>query len=265
MSCTKPNVQNLPRKGSYRHAVCPGEGRAIVKADFSQIELRIAAVLANEPNMLTAFRAGGDLHRLTAAKVLGLSLDQVEKEQRQLAKALNFGLLYGMGAKALQAYAATNYKVTLSEDQAKAHRQRFFQAYPGLARWHQHVGVQLDHDTHVDTLTMMNRRRLDVTKYTVALNSPVQGTGADGLKLALARLYEHRAEVPDARLIACVHDEIVAECPQDCAEQTAAWLTRHMTAAMTELVGEAVPVEVETTLGTDWAGTPLTVLEEARH
>ena len=87
---------------------------------------------------------------------------------------------------------------------------------------------------------MTDRRRVDVTKFTVALNSPVQGTGADGLKLALARLYEHRAEVPDAQLIACVHDEIVAECPEEGAAQTAAWLKNHMTVAMTEILGETV-------------------------
>lgn len=264
MSCTKPNVQNLPRNGSYRHAVCPGEGRAIVKADFSQIELRIAAVIARDENMLSAFQNGEDLHRLTASKVLGLPLDQVGKEHRQLAKALNFGLLYGMGAKALQAYAATTYKVTLSEAEATAHRQRFFQAYPGLALWHRATGAYLKNEEIMETRTMVNRRRLDITKYTVALNSPVQGTGADGLKLALARLYEHRAEVPDARVIATVHDELVAECPQDCAEQTVDWLTRHMTAAMTEILGESVPVEVETTCGRDWAGGGLAAHSETR-
>jgi DNA polymerase I len=263
MSCTKPNMQNLPRNGAYRRAVCPGEGRAIVKADFSQIELRIAAVMANEQNMLAAFRAGDDLHKLTAAKVLNLPLDRVEKEHRQLAKALNFGLLYGMGARALQAYAATNYKVSLTEAQATAHRQRFFQTYPGLARWHAQTGAYLNEVTEMETRTLANRVRRSVTSFTVAVNSPVQGTGADGLKLALARLFEHRSEVPEARLIACVHDEIVAECPEEEAEQTAAWLKEHMTAAMTELIGDVVPVEVETTIGSDWVGTALKTQEAA--
>jgi DNA polymerase-1 len=258
MSCTKPNVQNLPRSGNYRKSVCPDEGRAIVKADFSQIELRIAAVLADDTNMLTAFRSGEDLHKLTAAKVLGISLEEVGKEHRQLAKALNFGLLYGMGAKRLQGNAATEYKVSLTESQASAHRKRFFSAYPGLARWHAHTGARLEEEVELETRTLTGRRRQGISKYTVALNSPVQGTGADGLKLALARLYEHRAEVPDVQLIACVHDEIVAECPADEAEQTAAWLQHHMTAAMTEIIGDSVPVEVETTIGRDWAGTALT-------
>jgi len=88
----------------------------------------------------------------------------------------------------------------------------------------------------------------------VALNSPVQGTGADGLKLALARLFAHRHDVPWTRLVACIHDEILAECPVEEVEQTAQWLAQHMTAAMTELVGTAVPIVVEVAHGRDWAG-----------
>lgn len=262
MSCTKPNVQNLPRNGSYRRAVCPGEGRAIVKADFSQIELRIAAVVAEEARMLGAFRGGEDLHKLTAATVLGLAPDQVGKEHRQLAKALNFGLLYGMGAPALQRYAATNYKVALTEPQAREHRQKFFSAYPGLGAWHTSVDMQLGQEQTVETRTLSGRRRLGIDRFTVALNSPVQGMGADGLKLALARLYTRRDDVPDTRLIACVHDEVVAECPEESAEQTAAWLRQYMTEAMQEIIGDTVPVEVETTIGRDWAGTPLLEQQE---
>jgi DNA polymerase-1 len=169
-------------------------------------------------------------------RVLNLPLDQVGKEHRQLAKALNFGLLYGMGARALKAYAATNYKVPLTEAQATAHRQQFFHAYPGLARWHAQTGACLEEAGEIETRTLAHRRRGGVSSFTVALNSPVQGTGADGLKLALARLFAHRSEAPEARLIACVHDEIVAECPEAAAEQTAVWLQQHMTTAMTDIL-----------------------------
>ena len=93
--------------------------------------------------------------------------------------------------------------------------------------------------------------------FTARLNSPVQGTEADGLKWALARLFRHQQEASDARLVAVVHDEIVAECPIEGAAQTAAWLQKHMMIAMTEILHEAVPVVVETTIGQDWAGTPL--------
>src|SRR5262249_58483920 len=101
------------------------------------------------------------------------------------------------------------------------------------------------------------RRRLAVNRYTECLNSPVQGAGADGFKAAMGRLFLHRAEVPDARLIIAVHDELVAECPVDQAEATASWLRRHMQAAMEDVVNHAVPIVVEITIGRDWAGTPL--------
>jgi len=101
------------------------------------------------------------------------------------------------------------------------------------------------------------RRRLAVKAFTERLNSPVQGTEADGLKGALARLFAHRDEAPDARLVAVIHDEVVVECPIEGAAQTAAWLQEHMAAAMTEILQDAVPVVVETTIGQDWAGTPL--------
>src|SRR4029453_14609917 len=97
----------------------------------------------------------------------------------------------------------------------------------------------------------------DVRRFTEALNTPVQGAEADGFKLAVARLYERRHEAPDARLIMCVHDELVVECPAPQAEETAAWLHKHMQVAMEEVVEQKVPIEVEVHVGKDWAGTPL--------
>ena len=257
MSCTKPNIQNLPRTQTYRSCIAAEPGYCLVKADYSQIELRIAAVMAQDTAMLAAYRDGQDLHTITAAHVLGVTPAQVTGENRQLAKALNFGLLYGMGATRLQTYARQQYRVALTLQEAEQYRRRFFDTYPGLRHWHNATGAAL-RDTHTqDTRTLAGRRRLSVSKFTEALNSPVQGTGADVLKWALARLFVHRDEVPDARLTAVVHDEVVAECPLEAAEQTAAWLQRHMGAAMTEILHDAVPVVVETTRGQDWAGTPL--------
>ena len=122
-----------------------------------------------------------------------------------------------------------------------------------MRHWHRQTGATQS----TETRTLAGRRRLAVNAFTERLNSPVQGTGADGLKWALARLFAHRDEAPDARLVAVVHDEIVAECPIEGAAQTAAWLQEHMAAAMTEILQDAVPVVVETTIGQDWAGTPL--------
>ncbi len=109
----------------------------------------------------------------------------------------------------------------------------------------------------MNTRTLTGRRQLGVKHYTIALNSPVQGTAADGIKLALARLFERRQEVPEVQLVAVVHDEIVAECPVEDAQQTALWLKQQMTDAMNEIVGDTVPVEVKVTIGRDWAGEEL--------
>jgi DNA polymerase-1 len=158
-----------------------------------------------------------------------------------------------MGATTLQTYARQHYRVSLTPTEAAQYRQRFFTAYAGLRRWRRETATTQP----TETRTMAGRRRLDVKAFTERLNSPVQGTGADGLKWALARLFAHRDEAPDARLVAVIHDEIVAECPIKGAEQTAAWLQEHMAAAMTEILHDAVPVVVETTIGQDWAGRPL--------
>jgi DNA polymerase-1 len=141
------------------------------------------------------------------------------------------------------------YGVHMTEAESIHHRRQFFQTYGGLSRWHQKTNARLHAEGKTETRTLAGRRRLDVDKFTEALNSPVQGSGSDGLKLALARLFQHRDEAPDARLVATVHDEILAECPEDAAEATAQWLVRHVTAAMQELGGDLVPIIVEATSG----------------
>jgi DNA polymerase-1 len=176
-----------------------------VKADYSQIELRIAAKITKDPKMLAAYRDGVDLHTLTARTLLGK--DEVAKADRQLAKAINFGLLYGMGAKNLRVYAKSNYGVTLTEDEAAAHRETFFATYTGLRNWHRR-----QKDGEIDTRTILGRRRLGVKHFSEKLNTPVQGSGADGLKAALANLWYRQDECPGAFPVLIVHDEIVVEC-----------------------------------------------------
>ena len=254
MSCTKPNLQNIPRSRDYRGCFRAPEGRALVKADYSAIELRIAAAIAPDPAMLAAFAEGADLHKRTAASVLDVPEGEVTKEQRQLAKALNFGLIYGMGAKTLVQHARTGYGVALTMQEAEGHRARFFRTYPGLAAWHRRTGDACQPETR----TLAGRRRRDTATFTQRLNTPVQGSGADGLKHALGRLWRYRAEAPAAHLVATVHDEIVVECPEQDAPAVAAWLTRHMVAGMAEIVAGTVPIEVEASVARDWAGTPLT-------
>ena len=262
MSCWTPNMQQIPRSADYRTSIIAAPGSVILKADYSHIELRLGALEAPEPVMLEAFRAGQDLHQRTAAYLLGCELAAVTSAQRAIAKAINFGFLYGMGVPRFRSVALKDYKIALTEEQATEHREAFFRLYPGLRAWHQRTGARLRHEGAVETRTPLGRRRLGVARYSEALNTPVQGAAADGFKLATARLYAHRHEVPETRLIMSLHDELVAECPAEQAEAAAAWLTRHMQAAMEDVVQGQVPVDVKVQIGSDWAGTPLENLKD---
>ncbi|MDP9406193.1 MAG: DNA polymerase [Actinomycetota bacterium] len=248
MACGSPNMQNIPRDPDYRRCVRPAPGRVLIKADYSQIELRIAAAVSGDEAMLAAFREGEDLHAKTARAVLG---HEPSKQDRQLAKALNFGLLYGMGAPRLRAYAQNDYGVALSEADATRFRVTFFDTYAGLRRWH-----RSHPDGALDTRTLAGRLRRGVENYTEKLNTPVQGTGADMIKLALGRLWADRAAAPSAVPVLVVHDEIVLEVDAADAEAAAAWITAHMHAAGAELLSD-VPVAVEAEVVADWSGTPV--------
>jgi DNA polymerase-1 len=246
MACRKPNLQNLPRGTAYRQCFRAPDGRVLVKADYSQIELRIAAKITGDQAMLDAYQRGEDLHTLTARRLLGK--EDVTKEDRQVAKSANFGLLFGMGAERYREYARTEYGLELSLKQAKDYSRAFFGAYPGLKRWHRTAG-----NDPAETRTLTGRRRLAVQRFTERLNTPVQGTGADGLKLALALLWERRDRCPGAFPVLAVHDEIVVECDAVQAEAVAAWLKAAMVDAMAPLISP-VPVEVEVRTARTWGG-----------
>jgi DNA polymerase-1 len=251
MACSDPNLQNLPRDSRYRACFQAPAGRVLVKADYSQIELRIAAKIADDKAMIEAYRRGQDLHVLTAARLLGKGPEQVTKEDRQIAKSASFGLLYGMGARGYQEYAKNNYGVEMTQEQAEGYRQAFFSAYPGLKRWHRRTGS--GDDQAIVTRTLTGRRRLQVARFTEKLNTPVQGTGADGLKLALALLWERRDQAPSAFPVLAVHDELVIEADADKAEAITNWLKTAMVDAMAPLV-DPVPIEVEVKVARTWGG-----------
>jgi DNA polymerase-1 len=253
MACSKPNLQQIPRDPAYRACFKPAEGRVLVKADYSQIELRIAAEIANDTRLLTAYADGVDVHTLTAGEVLGRQNGAVTSEARQAAKAINFGLMYGCGTTTLRRTARREYGVELSEADAIRFRRRFFETYPGLKAWHR---KQPGQERAIDTRTLAGRRRIGVTSFTEQINTPVQGTGADGLKAALALLWETRERCPSAALVLCVHDEIVIECAESEADQARAWLVDCMERGMRAFL-HRVPVMVEATIIADWSGTPL--------
>jgi DNA polymerase-1 len=219
----------------------------LIKADYSQLQLRIAAKIAGDERMRQAYARGEDLHTITACSLTGK--DRVTKADRQVAKAVNFGLLFGLGAKGLRGYAKSTYGLDLTLEQATEYRRTFFATYPGLVRWHRQAGSS----SAKECRTLAGRRRLldAQTPFTHRLNSPVQGTEADGLKLALALLWERRAEVPGAFPVLPVHDEIVVEAGTDQAEVVSAWLKQAMLDGMAPLINP-VPVEVEVKVGRTW-------------
>jgi DNA polymerase-1 len=258
MSCSNPNLQQLPRGKDYRRCFTAPPGRVLVKADYSQIELRIAAKITGDAAMLDAYRRGEDLHVNTARAVLGV--EEVTPEHRQLAKAVGFGLLFGMGPGTFRRYARSNYGVEMAREQAEEYHAAFFRTYPGLAAWHARAGREdYRHRTgfgnHPETRTLTGRRRLFDRQWHVnqRLNSPVQGTGADGQKLALALLWERRHQCPGAALVLAIHDEIVLEVDADQAEAVARWVESAMVDAMTPLL-DPVPVKVEVRVARTWGG-----------
>ena len=253
MACDHPNLQNIPRRGPLRSYIRAPEGRVFVIADYSQMELRIAAKISSDKEMLSAYTEGRDLHTLTARSLTGR--EEVTKDDRMLAKAVNFGLLYGMGAKVLQSYALRSYGVEMSLEEAAHYRRSFFKTYPGLKRWHEHERRAWQRgDTETRTLT--GRRRMDVERLTDRLNAPVQGSEADGLKLALPLLWERRGECSEAVPVLVCHDEIVVECNAEQAADVETWLEIALVEGMdTVLTGTEdvdVPVEVETRIARSW-------------
>ena len=240
-SCTTPNVQSLPKGGSFRGCIRPEAGRVLVKADLSQIELRVLAAITEDENMLEVFHSGGDIHLNTARALAGRDVHKGDLE-RQKAKAVNFGLSFGMGAKRFKAMAERDYGVKMSLSEAKEAKHKLLDVYPRIGHWHAREGQECERRNFV-THTLMGRRRVvepdrrGMPSFTERLNAPVQGTAADILKLALARLWESRAEHPGAVPILSVHDEIVIECDAEAAQETVCWLGDTLCGAVEDMLG----------------------------
>ena len=249
MACSDPNIQQLP-KDRYRAAVAPGNGMVLIKADYSQIELRVLAEVTQDPKLLEAYQQGQDLHEQTAREVL--QVNEVTREHRQLAKALNFGLAFGMGATAFAQYAKSGYGVELTDAEAKEHRAKFLRTYAGVKLWQDRVTSATAKLTP-ETRTLSGRRRLVPSGegHTERLNTPIQGTAADGLKAALGLLWQRRDQMPEARVIIACHDEIVVEVTSDQADIAKAWLETAMIEGMSRFV-KSVPIVVEATVGSTW-------------
>ena len=252
-SSKEPNLQNIGR-GEIRSCFIDRKGCSLVVADYSQVELRAAAAIAGETKMIEAYARGEDLHKATAAAVLGKPLDQVTKEDRQLAKAVNFGLLYGQSAKGLVKYAASSYGVVLAEKDAQEIRTKFFQTYVHLQQWHRESHTQAENGID-EVRTILGRRRLipegasEWEQFTALVNTPVQGGCADGMKRAIILL---ASRLPDeAKIISTVHDELILEAENAFANQVKETLESSMREAMADLFPQ-VPIEVEAKVCLSW-------------
>lgn len=257
LSSTEPNLQNIPVRrelgAQIRRMFVAAPGCVLVDADYSQIELRLLAHISGDETMQNAFKSGEDIHAVTASQVFGLPLVEVTPAQRSSAKAVNFGIVYGISAFSL----AQDIKVSPAE--ARAYIDAYMQKYHGVREYMDRVIAEAKERGYVETL--FGRRRpvpeLKASNFNtrsfgerVARNMPIQGTAADIIKLAMVNVRRRlRAEGLEARLILQVHDELIAECPEREAERVAALLEEEMERAVTL----SVPLTAEAHSGHSWA------------
>lgn len=253
MSCTDPNIQQVPHAFDMRRCFRAPAGHKLIDADYSQIELRILADFTNDPGFVEAFRSGADLHRVTAAQVFNVKLEEVSKEQRDFAKRLNFGVVYGIGARRFA--LLTGLKESEAEDLLK----RYFATYRDLDSWLRDAGFKAVRErtaprTVANRLFRFNFDPEDKQAASAAQrngkNAPIQGSSADIIKRAL-RLLHDRLKGTEARVVNVVHDEVVVECPEEGAEEFARVVEKAMCDAGEEYV-KAVPVKVESAVTDEW-------------
>lgn len=236
ISSSEPNLQNIPvrtkeGKRLRKYFIAP-PGRVLCDADYSQIELRVLASIANDENMINAFSGGTDIHTATAAQVFGLPEEMITPELRSRAKAVNFGIVYGIGAFSL----SKDIGVTRAE--ADRYIKNYLASYPSVAAYMENTIEQAKKTGYVTTYYGRRRYLPELSNSNgnlrafgerVARNAPIQGTAADIIKIAMIRVYERlKAEQPDARLILQVHDELIVECDEENAEKVCGMLEYEM-------------------------------------
>lgn len=252
MSCSDPNLQQVPNTPEYRGCFRAPEGHKLVIADYSQIELRILADWSQDTHLVKALLSGEDLHRVTASQMLNIPLDQVTKDQRGAAKQLNYGIMYGLGAPGLAA------RIDCSTEEADGLIRKYFAAYSGVASFLREAANRAIEDRETRTRSGRliyftfdaNDRSQVAANQRLGKNAPIQGSSADIIKRALTLLYDALKPI-DARIVNCVHDEIVVEVREDQSEQCASLLEREMVAAARDFI-RSVPVTVDTAIGDAW-------------
>jgi len=257
LSSSEPNLQNIPIRTEQgrriRQAFIAEKGYKLIAADYSQIELRIMAHLSGDKGLLTAFEKGEDIHKATAAEVFGVALDDVSSDQRRSAKAINFGLIYGMSAFGLARQLDVARKV------AQQYIDRYFERYPGVLQYMDNIRKQAHDDGFVETLfgrrlylpeINARNKQLQQAAERTAINAPMQGTAADIIKLAMIEveswlLSEH---ADTARMTMQVHDELILEVKEEAVDEIREGLIKRMSGAATL----AVPLLVEAGVGDNW-------------
>lgn len=257
LSSTDPNLQNIPIRrelGSHiREMFIASKGNVLVDADYSQIELRLLAHISGDKHMQEAFLSGEDIHTVTASQVFNTPIDEVTTLQRSRAKAVNFGIVYGISAWSLA------QDIGVMQSEAKAYMEAYLNKYDGVREYMKTIVEKAKQDGYVETL-YARRRYLPELKSSnfntrsfgerVALNMPIQGTAADIIKLAMVNVYNRfKAEGLKAKLILQVHDELICECPEGETQRVSDILREEMSGA----AKLSVPLTVDVKTGHSWA------------
>jgi len=253
LSSTNPNLQNIPIRtplgAEVRNAFIADRGNVLVSADYSQIELRIAAALSGDQDMIQAFKEGKDIHVVTAAQLYGIPETEVSKEQRAAAKTINFGILYGMSPHGLSVATGMDFA------EARAFIDRYFEIRQTLAKYIENLKIQAHEKQYTESV--FGRRRpcpeIKSNNFSVrsaaeraAVNMPMQGTQADLVKLAMIQLAGILPE--GAIMLLQIHDELIVECPHAMGDKVA----QIMKQCMEQIHKFAVPIEVDTAIGKSW-------------
>jgi DNA polymerase-1 len=257
LSSAEPNLQNIPVRTAegreFRKYFIPqDENHVIIDADYSQIELRILAHIANDEAMISAFLSGEDIHTATAARVFSIPASEVTAEQRKRAKAVNFGILYGMGEYSL------SEDLEISMAQAKKYIASYLEGFPSVKEYLDNIKKTAKKDGFVTTLFGRKRKISELASSNknlqhfgerVAMNSPIQGTAADIIKIAMVNASQalRDAEI-DAKIILQVHDELIIEAHRDCADRAYEILVN----SMENVIKLSVPLSVEAHIGNSW-------------
>ena len=256
ISSTEPNLQNIPTRYELgkllRKSFKPEKGNIFIDADYSQIELRVLAHISNDENMVNAFKNDEDIHKQAASKVFGIPIEEVTKEQRSSAKAVNFGIVYGISDFGL------SEQLNISKKQAKKYIEQYLEKYSGIKKFMEEIVEEAKEKGYVETL--FHRRRyipeLNSNNYMVrqfgaraAMNTPIQGTAADIMKIAMINVYNRlRKEKLDAQIILQVHDELIIETKIEEKEIVKTILKEEMENAMKL----KVPLKVEVSEAENW-------------